>query len=39
VPMLEGTTVYELVGDWPGWTALGILAVVALRELRRRKRR
>ena len=39
VPMLEGTTIYELVGDWPGWASLGLLALVAVRELRRRKRR
>jgi apolipoprotein N-acyltransferase len=39
VPMLEGTTVYELVGDWPGWASLGLLALVAVRELRRRRRR
>jgi apolipoprotein N-acyltransferase len=38
VPMLEGTTVYEVVGDWPGWASLGLLALVAVRELRRRKR-
>jgi len=39
VPMLQGTTVYEVVGDWPGWVALGTLGFVATRELRRRKRR
>ena len=39
VPMLEGTTVYEVVGDWPGWVALGLLGAIAGRELRRRKRR
>jgi apolipoprotein N-acyltransferase len=39
VPMLEGTTVYEVVGDWPGWASLGLLALVAVRELRRRRRR
>src|SRR6266851_2768921 len=39
VPMMQGTTVYEVVGDWPGWLALGLLGFVAARELRRRKRR
>ena len=39
VPMLQGTTVYEVVGDWPGWMALAVMGFVAARELRRRKRR
>ena len=26
VPMLQGTTVYEAVGDWPGWLALAVFA-------------
>src|SRR6267143_6580691 len=39
VPMLQGTTVYEVVGDWPGWAALGLLGLVTARELRRRKRK
>jgi len=38
VPMLEGTTPYEVVGDWPGWSALALLGFIAARELRRRKR-
>ena len=38
VPMLEGTTPYEVVGDWPGWAALALLGFIAARELRRRKR-
>src|SRR3954463_13777581 len=29
VPMLQGTTPYELLGDWPGWLALAILAFAA----------
>ena len=28
VPMLSGTTVYERLGDWPGWAALGVFAAV-----------
>src|SRR6267143_1322859 len=39
VPMLQGTTVYQMVGDWPGWAALGLLGLVTARELRRRKRK
>ena len=31
VPMLEGTTPYEVLGDWPGWLALAVIAGVALR--------
>jgi len=31
VPMLQGTTPYELVGDWPGWAALATIAVVVVR--------
>ena len=31
VPMLQGTTVYEVLGDWPGWLSLAVLAAVALR--------
>ena len=38
VPMLQGTTVYEVVGDWPGWTALALLGWIAARELRRRRK-
>jgi apolipoprotein N-acyltransferase len=30
VPMMSGTTVYEVVGDWPGWAALAAFGVVAL---------
>ena len=29
VPMLEGTTPYEVLGDWPGWLALAVIAGVA----------
>ena len=39
VPMLQGTTVYERAGDWPGWTALGLLGFVAARALRRRRKK
>ena len=28
VPMLTGTTVYEVLGDWPGWVCLAVFAVV-----------
>jgi apolipoprotein N-acyltransferase len=27
VPMLEGTTLYQLLGDWPGWLALALCAL------------
>ena len=37
VPMLEGTTVYEVVGDWPGWLSVLVLAWIAVREWRRRR--
>ena len=39
VPMLQGRTVYDVAGDWPGWVALAALAFVAGRELRKRRRR
>lgn len=26
VPMMEGSSVYELLGDWPGWLSLALLA-------------
>jgi apolipoprotein N-acyltransferase len=26
VPMIEGSTPYELLGDWPGWLSLALLA-------------
>jgi apolipoprotein N-acyltransferase len=39
VPMLQGATVYEIAGDWPGWLALAVLAGVSIRQVRRRKRR
>ena len=35
VPMLQGATPYAVLGDWPGWAALGVIAVVALRARRR----
>ena len=28
VPMLTGTTIYERLGDWPGYLSLGLLAVL-----------
>ena len=31
VPMLQGTTVYEAVGDWPGWLSLATLLYIGLR--------
>src|SRR5713226_3832128 len=34
VPMLQGTTPYEVLGDWPGWLSLGVFAVVWLRRRR-----
>lgn len=30
VPMLEGETIYQVLGDWPGWASLAALAVVFL---------
>ena len=30
VPMMQGTTIYEVLGDWPGWLALATLAFIAL---------
>ena len=26
--MLTGTTVYEVLGNWPGWACLAVFAVV-----------
>jgi hypothetical protein len=26
--MMEGSTVYEALGDWPGWASLAVFAVV-----------
>jgi apolipoprotein N-acyltransferase len=31
VPMLQGTTPYQVLGDWPGWAALATIAVAAVR--------
>ena len=28
VPMMQGTTVYEVLGDWPGWVSLAVLIAV-----------
>jgi apolipoprotein N-acyltransferase len=38
VPMLEGTTPYEVLGDWPGWVALAVIAGATLRHARRTSR-
>src|SRR3954470_13066199 len=35
VPMLEGTTPYEVLGDWPGWIALGAIVLVVVRSRKR----
>jgi len=35
VPMLQGATPYAVLGDWPGWTALAVIAVAAIRARRR----
>ena len=34
VPMLQGTTPYAVLGDWPGWVALAVIAVVTIRSRR-----
>ena len=31
VPMLQGTTVYEVLGDWPGWFTLTVAAGLFVR--------
>ena len=36
VPMLQGTTPYQVLGDWPGWLSLAIVAVIAVRAAYRR---
>jgi apolipoprotein N-acyltransferase len=38
VPMLQGTTPYQLLGDWPGWVALAIIAGAAVREAARARK-
>ena len=35
VPMMQGTTPYELLGPWPGWLSLAVFAVVAIRNRKR----
>lgn len=35
VPMLSGTTVYQVAGDWPGWLSLAVSAMALLRRPRR----
>jgi apolipoprotein N-acyltransferase len=35
VPMLQGTTPYEVLGDWPGWIALASIVAVAVRSRKR----
>jgi apolipoprotein N-acyltransferase len=37
VPMMEGTTVYETLGDWPGWLSLALVAVIVFSSLSPRK--
>jgi len=37
VPMLRGTTPYEVLGDWPGFVSCVVLAALAIRELARRR--
>lgn len=36
VPMLQGVSVYEQLGDWPGWLSLGLLALGAAVSVARR---
>jgi apolipoprotein N-acyltransferase len=31
VPMMQGATLYEWLGDWPGWLALGLLVWLLVR--------
>lgn len=38
VPMLEGSTPYELLGPWPGWLSLALFAGVAWRSRVRPRR-
>jgi apolipoprotein N-acyltransferase len=38
VPMLQGTTPYEVAGDWPGWLAIAILGAVVLQKALRARR-
>jgi len=33
VPMLEGVTLYERWGDWPGWASSAALLGIAVRAL------
>lgn len=35
VPMMTGTTVYEVLGDWPGFTSLLVVALLLLWKKRR----
>ncbi len=35
VPMMQGTTPYEVLGDWPGWLSLATLLLIRLRKPRR----
>ena len=32
VPMLQGTTLYEVLGDWPGWLSLAVLLLLRIRK-------
>jgi apolipoprotein N-acyltransferase len=38
VPMLGGTTVYQVIGDWPGLACVALLAAIAIRALWPRRR-
>lgn len=38
VPMLAGNTIYEQLGDWPGWLSAAVLVLVSARSLWRGRR-
>jgi apolipoprotein N-acyltransferase len=35
VPMLQGTTLYEVLGEWPGWLSLATLLLIRVRKPRK----
>ncbi len=39
VPMLEGATVYQVLGDWPGWACGALLAAIAVGTFRQGHRK
>lgn len=39
VPMMQGTTVYEVLGDWPGWVSLVLFAGVFVWKRKRGSRK